>query len=77
MQVRTGVTVKCVDRDGVTLESPNSQERLPSRTVIWAGGVTAAPLDRILAERTHAETDRSGRIEVGPDLTIAGTPTSM
>ncbi|HTR37548.1 MAG TPA: NAD(P)/FAD-dependent oxidoreductase [Bryobacteraceae bacterium] len=74
VQVRTGVVVKSVDRGGLTLERGASVERLPSRTVIWAGGVTAASIGRILAERTHAETDRSGRIVVGPDLTIPGYP---
>lgn len=74
VQIRTGVVVKQVDRDGLTLESGGSQERLPTRTIIWAGGVTAASIGRILAERTHAETDRGGRIAVGPDLTIPGYP---
>ena len=71
VHVRTEVMVKGVDRDGLTLECGNSLERLPTRTVIWAGGVTAASLGRILAERTHATTDRGGRIEVDPDLTIS------
>ena len=44
------------------------------RAIIWAEGVTAALLDRILTGRRHAETDRSGRAEVGPDLTISGYP---
>ena len=74
VHVRTGVMVKSVDREGLTLECGNSIERLPSRTVIWAGGVTAASLGGILAERTHVKTDRGGRIEVGPDLTVAGYP---
>ena len=74
VHVRTGVMVKSVDREGLTLECGDSLERLPSRTVIWAGGVTAASLGGILAERTHAKTDRGGRIEVGPDLTVAGYP---
>jgi NADH:ubiquinone reductase (H+-translocating) len=74
VQVRTGVMVKSVDRNGLTLEHGESVERLESRTVIWAGGVTAASIGRILAERTQAETDRGGRIVVGPDLTIPGYP---
>jgi NADH:ubiquinone reductase (H+-translocating) len=74
VHLRTGARVNRIDLDGITLESGGSEEWLPTRTVIWAGGVTAAPLGRILAERTRAETDRGGRIEVGPDLTIAGYP---
>jgi len=55
VHVRTREPVRSVDRDGLTLERGNSLERLPSRTVIWAGGVTAALFGRFLAERTHAD----------------------
>jgi NADH:ubiquinone reductase (H+-translocating) len=74
VQVKTGVMVKDVDRDGVTIEAGNRKDRLPTRTVIWAGGVTVAPLGRTLANRTKAENDRGGRIKVGPDLTITNFP---
>src|SRR5215469_1115903 len=58
VEVKTGAMVKNVDREGVTLEFDNRAERLATRTVIWAGGVTVAPLGRTLAKRTGAETDR-------------------
>src|SRR5713226_2582957 len=74
VEVKTGAMVKNVDREGVTLEFGKRAERLATRTVIWAGGVTVAPLGRTLAKRTGAETDRGGRIKVGPDLTIANFP---
>jgi NADH dehydrogenase len=70
VQVKTGALVKDMDREGLTIEIDKHKERLPTRTVIWAGGVTVAPLGRTLAKRTIAETDRAGRIKVGPDLTI-------
>src|SRR5437870_1683351 len=57
-----------------TLYASEVAERLSTKTVIWAGGVTVAPLARTLAKRTGAETDRGGRIKVGPDLTIANFP---
>jgi NADH:quinone reductase (non-electrogenic) len=74
VQVKTGVMVKDVDREGVTIEAHNSSHRLHARTVIWAGGVTASALGRTLANRTQAETDRGGRIKVNPDLTIPNYP---
>jgi NADH dehydrogenase len=74
VQVKTGALVKDIDREGVTLEVGSHMDRLPSRTVIWAGGVTVSPLGRTLAKRTNAEIDRGGRIKVGPDLTIANFP---
>jgi len=74
VQVRTGVMVKHVDHDGVTIETPTGSQHLDSRTVIWAGGVTASALGRALAQRTKAETDRGGHVKVNPDLTVPGYP---
>ena len=46
----------------------------PSRTVIWAAGVTASSLAARLGELTDAERDRAGRVTVEPDLTLPGHP---
>jgi len=74
VQVQTGVMVKDIDKEGVTIETQNGADRLDARTVIWAGGVTACALGRTLAQRTQAETDRGGRLKVNPDLTLANYP---
>jgi len=74
VHAKTGVMVKDVDHDGVTVESHGATDRLESRTVIWAGGVTTPPLAHTLARRTNAETDRGGRIKVNSDLTIPNYP---
>src|SRR2546428_5832710 len=74
VQTKMGAMVHDVDRDGVGLQVNGTAERLSTKTVIWAGGVTVAPLARTLAKRTGVETDRGGRIKVGPDLTIANFP---
>ena len=70
VQVRTGVMVKGIDREGVTIAQGSTEIRLDARTVIWAGGVAAPPIGRALAKSAGAETDKSGRIKVGPDLTL-------
>ena len=70
VQVKTGVMVKDVDHDGATVEGHGATDRLESKTVIWAGGITTSPLAHTLARRTNAETDRGGRIKVNADLTI-------
>jgi NADH dehydrogenase len=49
-------------------------ERIPTRTIIWAAGVTASPLAARLGELSGAETDRAGRVAVEPDLTLPGHP---
>ena len=75
VRVRTGIQVVGIDADGVTYVSAGGpQERLATKTVLWAGGVHIDGFGRILAERTGAETDRSGRIKVLPDLTLPGYP---
>src|SRR5215813_10284377 len=74
VHVETGVMVKDIDHDGVTVDGHGATDRLESKTVIWAGGVTASTLARTLARRTGAETDRGGRIKVSPDLTIPKYP---
>jgi len=72
VEVHKDVMVTAIDDDGVSFHRGNATERLQAKTVLWAGGVTTTPFGRRLAERTRAETDRSGRIKVNPDLTIPG-----
>ena len=68
--VLTGRTVTGIDPDGVTVDD----ERVASRTVVWAAGVTASSLAGRLGELTNAERDRAGRVTVEPDLTLPGHP---
>ena len=73
--VTTDRTVTDVDAAGVTIAHPDGTvERLASRTVIWAAGVTASELAGRLAEPARAELDREGRLIVESDLTLPGHP---
>ena len=74
VRVRGGVMVTGIDGESVTLTTKSGSERLPTRTVIWAAGVTASEFGRQLAKRTEASTDKAGRIKVNPDLTIPNYP---
>jgi len=68
-------TVVGVDANGVTIEDGSgARERIPSRTVVWAAGVSASELASRLGELTGAERDRAGRVTVEPDLTLPGRP---
>jgi NADH:ubiquinone reductase (H+-translocating) len=68
-------TVVEIDDESVTVESSDgAHERIPARTVIWAAGVTAAPLAHRIAAGTGVEVDRAGRMTVEPDLTLPGHP---
>jgi NADH:ubiquinone reductase (H+-translocating) len=70
VQVHTGVMVKGIDREGVTIAQGSTETRLDARTVIWAGGVAAPSFAKGLAKSAGAETDKSGKIKVEPDLTL-------
>ena len=61
-----------LDRDSVTMRGPDGEVSLPTRTAIWAAGVTASPLAKLLADAAGIEVDRAGRLPVGPNLTVAG-----
>jgi NADH:ubiquinone reductase (H+-translocating) len=70
-----GATVVGVDEDSVSVaDSAGSVRRIPTRTVVWAAGVTASGLGARLGELTGAELDRAGRVTVEPDLTLPGHP---
>jgi NADH dehydrogenase len=73
--VLQGRTVVGVDGESVTIDDGSGKpERVLSRTIIWAAGVTASSLAARLAELTGAERDRAGRVTVEPDLTLPGHP---
>jgi NADH dehydrogenase len=74
VQVRTGVKVTAIDGQGIALEGPDGTQRIATHTVLWAAGVAASPLGRMLAEKAGAKTDRMGRVIVNPDLTVPGHP---
>lgn len=67
-------TVEEVNERGVRLRCGNGERRIEARTILWAAGVQASPLGRLLAERTGAGTDRSGRVLVNSDLCVPGHP---
>jgi NADH dehydrogenase len=74
VQVRCGAMVKNVDKDGLTIDSGGRTDSIAAKTVVWAGGITASPLGKIVAAHTKAETDKGGRVKVKPDLTIPSYP---
>jgi NADH dehydrogenase len=74
VETHTSSMVTTIDDHGVTFTHDSTETRLPARTVLWAAGVQASPLGRLLADRTGAQTDRAGRVLVQPDLTLPNHP---
>ncbi|MGH9441664.1 MAG: NAD(P)/FAD-dependent oxidoreductase [Thermoanaerobaculia bacterium] len=64
VEVRTQAAVTQIDERGVVAGGV----RIAARTVLWAAGVAASPLARSLV----APLDRSGRVEITPELTVPG-----
>jgi NADH dehydrogenase len=66
VEVRVGAGVTDCDFSGVTI----GQERIETRTIMWAAGVKASPA----AEWLGVKGDRAGRVEVQSDLSVPGHP---
>ncbi len=66
VEVLTGKPVEACDANGVVCAG----QRIGARTVIWAAGVQAAPVAKWL----QADKDGAGRVKVGGDLTLPGSP---
>jgi NADH dehydrogenase len=75
IEIHLDTAVTHVDERGLETSSADpALRRIEAATKIWAAGVEASPLGRLLAGQTGAETDRAGRVKVEPDLTIPGHP---
>jgi NADH dehydrogenase len=75
VEVMLGAMVTNVDERGIEMQAKDGTvTRIESATKVWAAGVQASPLAKMLAEQTGAPVDRAGRINVNPDLTIPGYP---
>lgn len=69
---RTRTRVQAMAGDHVLLERDGVLDRIDTRTVLWAAGVQASPVGKMLADATGAKLDRLGRVVVEPDCSISG-----
>ena len=75
IEVQLGAMVVDVDATGLIVQDHDGRRRrIEAVTKVWAAGVAASPLGAQLAEQSGAHTDRAGRVEVQPDLTLPGHP---
>ncbi|MGL5002887.1 MAG: NAD(P)/FAD-dependent oxidoreductase, partial [Casimicrobium sp.] len=66
VDVHTGTPVSAINERGYQL----GDDFVEAKTVLWAAGVAASPLGKLL----DVTTDRAGRATVQSDLSIAGSP---
>lgn len=69
-----GSLVTDIQGKQVTLKRGDEFTTLQAATVLWAAGVRDPGMGGILAERTGAERDRSGRVMVNDDLSVPDHP---
>jgi NADH dehydrogenase len=74
VEVRLNTAAVGMSHDSITVRDPRGEEQIPAQTKIWAAGVRASPLAKVLAEATGAETDRAGRVVVLGDCSLPGYP---
>jgi NADH:ubiquinone reductase (H+-translocating) len=76
VEVQLNAMVSAVDYKGITIkEKDGTQRRIECACKVWAAGVQASGLGKLIAEQSDGtETDRAGRVVVEPDLTVKGHP---
>src|SRR5262249_28493923 len=78
VEVRLDTNVSDIQADHIMVK-PDSGRGEPTRidtaTVVWAAGVKANPLGKLLATAIGGvETDRGGRVPVNSDCTVGNRP---
>ena len=76
VEVQLNAMVSAVDYQGIAIkEKDGSERRIECACKVWAAGVQASSLGKMIAEQSDGtEVDRAGRVVVEPDLTVKGHP---
>jgi NADH:ubiquinone reductase (H+-translocating) len=77
VEVLTSHKVTRIDADGIGVIVNGVEQTLACKTVVWAAGVSASPLGKLLAKTcalSDDHIDRTGRIRVEPDLSLENHP---
>lgn len=75
VEVHLDTLVTDVDAQAIHTSSGDpALARIETFTKIWAAGVEASPLGRLIAQATGAQVDRAGRVLVEADCSLPGHP---
>jgi NADH:ubiquinone reductase (H+-translocating) len=75
VEIHLGAMVTGIDERGVDTNAEDPRlRRIEAATKIWAAGVEASALGRMVAEAAGARIDRAGRVHVRPDCSVPGRP---
>ena len=70
VDVQTQTLVTNIADNCVTYRQGDDTHTVDAHTILWAAGVRASFIGKVLADRTGVELDRAGRVVVEPDLSI-------
>jgi NADH:ubiquinone reductase (H+-translocating) len=70
--VLTKTMVTDITDNTVTVRQGEEVKEIPARTALWAAGVKASAMGKIVSKATEAPLDRVGRVMVEPDLSVPG-----
>ncbi len=70
VDVQTKTLVTNIADNSVTFRQDDETKTINAHTILWAAGVRASFMGKVLAERTGAQLDRVGRVIVEPDLSL-------
>lgn len=74
VKVQTQTLVTNISNNSVTYRQGDDTYTIDAHTILWAAGVTASFMGKVLGSRTGVELDRAGRVVVEPDLSIKNYP---
>jgi NADH dehydrogenase len=74
VELQMSSIVTDIEQNAVVVKQGDEERRIGCHTKVWAAGVEASPLARMLGEATGADVDRAGRVAVLPDCTLPGHP---
>lgn len=75
-EVWTQTRLLDIGDDFVVVNRQGQEQQLPAHTVLWAAGVKASPLGRLLADSlsSNVQLDRAGRVAVDEFCNVPGFP---
>lgn len=72
--VSTSTRVTQIEANAVTFQQGETTETIAAQTILWAAGVKASSMGRVLEQRAEASLDRVGRVMVESDLSLPKYP---
>lgn len=70
VSILTNTFLTDMKENEVTFKRNNAISKVRARTILWAAGVKASMIGKVLQNRLKVNTDKAGRVHVNPDLTV-------